>query len=407
VSRQRVVIVGGGQAAGAALRKLRDLQFGGEVVLLSEESHPPYERPPLSKDYLAGAAQDVRLVAPGERANERVHLRSVVVSADPVARTVTCGDGSTIAYDVLLLATGGRPRRLSVPGAELGNVHHLRTAADAASLRRSLQECAHSRAPLLVVGGSWIGLEVAAAARAAGVDVVLLEAGERLCMRTLPPAQARWLERLHRLHGVDVRLHTSLANLGGEGVVGRARLSDGEEMRVGAVVAGIGILPNDALARQCGATVRSGVVVDCHGRTSVPGVYAVGDVTEQECKWHAGPVRIETWHNANAQGEAAAAHIAGAAAPAAAEPPWFWSDQYGRNLQVVGAPLQGDAVLASGGDEDRTLAIHLRGDVVVGGVAVDRPRDMHRLRKLLAGAAPVTPAALRQHGLHASGEAVQ
>jgi 3-phenylpropionate/trans-cinnamate dioxygenase ferredoxin reductase subunit len=393
--------VGGGQAAGAALRKLRELRYEGDVVLVSDERHTPYERPPLSKEYLWRVEQDLRCIAPGCRSNERVLLDLSVVAVDPHAATVTCSDGTVLPYDALLLATGGRPRRLIVPGSGLAHVHHLRTAADALALRSAIERCATTGRPLLVVGGSWIGLEVTAGAREAGIAVVLLEVGARLCARTLPPADAQWLHDLHAARGVDIRLRMSLASLETDsaGALHHAHLSDGTSLDVGAVVAGIGIQPNVALAQQCGALVRTGVVIDAHARTSVPGIYAAGDVAEQPCAWHGESVRMETWDNANRQGEAAAAHIAGTPREAASPPPWFWSDQYGANLQVLGAPLKGDTALSAGGAEaDRRLVIYLRDGIAVGAVSINRARDARRLRKLLAERAPLTGAALAQHG---------
>ena len=402
-SGRRIVIVGGGQAGGAALRRLRELRYAGPVTLISEEGHAPYERPPLSKEYLFGNERELRCIAPGQQPNERFMLGCTVVAADPVTRTLACNDGTHLHYDALLLATGGRPRPLTVPGSALANVHTLRTSSDAAALRESIARCAAIRRPLLVVGGSWIGLEVAAGARAAGVKVVLLELGERLCTRTLPASAAQWLQALHVAQGVDIRLQSSLLRLEGDAAVAAAELSDGSRLEVGAVVAGIGIAPDTALAEQCGALVRTGVVVDAHGRTSVPGLYAAGDVTEQICACHGAAVRIETWDNANRQGEAAASHMA-APEPAAADtaaqvpPPWFWSDQYGMNLQVLGAPGRADRVLSREDGADRTLAIHLHGDIVVGAVGINSAREMRRLRKLLGDGTPLTRASLQAHG---------
>ncbi|WP_038202881.1 NAD(P)/FAD-dependent oxidoreductase [Xenophilus azovorans] len=389
---RRVVIVGGGQAAGAALRTLRQLGYAGQVALVSDEVHLPYERPPLSKEYLWGKEHALRWIAPDAGANARCAIGRTALACDAASRTIALDDGSTLPYDVLLLATGGVPRRLSVPGSGLAGVHCLRSAADAAALRGSIARCAQQQRALLVVGGSWIGLEVAAGAREAGVEVILAEQGERLCGRTLPAAAADWLRDLHAARGVDLRLRTAAVRLDGEdGAVRSAQLSDGTQVQVGAVVAGIGISPNLSLARQLGLHVRSGIVVDRHGRTSAPHVYAAGDVAEQACPWHGAGIRIETWDNANRQGEAAARHIAslddaGAAPDAAghAAPPWFWSDQYGVNLQVLGAPTCGDEVLAGRSDGNGPLFVHLRDGAVVGAVGIDRARDMRRLRKLLA-----------------------
>ncbi|MDM0032521.1 FAD-dependent oxidoreductase [Variovorax sp. J22P271] len=388
----RMVIVGGGQAAGAALKRLRQLGYPGQVTLVSDETNAPYERPPLSKEYLWGAEQELRWVAPGnDRPNERLAIDRTAVAGDARAKTITCSDGAVLPYDFLLLATGGLPRRLAMPGAALENVHCLRRAGDALALRQSIERCVRARLPLLVVGGSWIGLEVAAGARETGVEVVLVEQGARLCGRTLPPLAARWLQSLHASRGVDLRLETSVASLDGDVAVRSARLSDGTVLPVGAVLVGIGIAPNISLASQLGLLVRSGIVVDRHCRTSAPAIYAAGDVAEQACPWHEGAIRIETWDNANRQGEAAATHIAHMASttaePDGAEdsaPPWFWSDQYGTNLQVLGAPTHGDTVLASPPNESEQLFIHLRGDRVVGAIGMNRRHDMRRLRKRMA-----------------------
>lgn len=387
---RRVVIVGGGQAAGAALKRLRQLDYPGPLTLVSDEAQPPYERPPLSKEYLRGVERDLRWIAPGERPNEQLTINRTAVAGDAGARTITCDDGTQLPYDFLLLATGGTARRLATPGAELDNVHYLRRANDAVALRQSIEKCAQARQRLLVIGGSWIGLEVAAGAREAGVEVTVVEQQDQLCGRTLPASAARWLQALHVSRGVDVRLGTSVVSLDGNREVRSARLNSGVLLPVGAVIAGIGIAPNTLLAQRLSVLVRSGIVVDRHCRTSIPEIYAAGDVAEQACAWHENSLRIETWENANRQGAAAATHIAGLAGigmhppvPDHEQPPWFWSDQYDMNLQVLGAPTCGDAVLASPSSESGRLLIYLRGGLVVGSVGINRPHEMRRLRKLL------------------------
>lgn len=401
--RRRVVIVGGGQAAGAALRTLRLLDYPGPVTLLSDEAHPPYERPPLSKEHLQGKEKTLRWIAPGGGPNERLAIGCAAVSGDARARTITCSDGSTIAYDVLLLATGGLPRRLAVPGGDLARVHGLRSASDCVALRQSIERCAQERRRLLVVGGSWIGLEVAASARAAGIEVTLLEQAPRLCGRTLSEEGAHWLHQLHASNGVDLRLNTSIVRIDGDSEAQSAKLSDGSELSVGAIAVGIGITPNIALGEGMGLHVRSGIVVDPYGLTSMPDIYAAGDVAEQACPWHGASMRIETWENANRQGEAAARHIAGVAVePGTARrtaPPWFWSDQYGFNLQVLGAPTCGDAVLTSMTGEHERLFIHLRSGAVVGATGINKTKDMRRLRKLLTERPVVRASDLTAEGL--------
>ncbi|VTU23305.1 Rhodocoxin reductase [Variovorax sp. PBS-H4] len=402
---QRVVIVGGGQAAGAALRRLRQLDYPGPVALVSDEAHVPYERPPLSKEYLSGTERELRWVAPGHRPNERIATERTAVAGDVRTRTISCNDGTALEYDFLLIATGGMPRRLGMPGADLDNVHCLRHASDAIALKESIRRCSRMALRLLVVGGSWIGLEVAAAARGAGVEVTVVEQAEQLCRRTLPCAPAALLHALHAAHGVDLRLRTSVAGLDGGREVRRARLSDGSVLSVGAVVGGIGITPNTSLAQRLGLLVRSGIVVDRHCRSSVPEIYAAGDVAEQACHWHDDSLRIETWENANRQGETAAMHMAALAtgtgepeAPGRAAPPWFWSDQYDMNLQVVGAPVRGDAVLACQSSARERLFVHLRGDLVVGAVGMNKPREMRRLRKLLTERPQLPRSELLQEG---------
>ncbi len=359
----RVVIVGAGQAGGWFAATLKESGFAGDVLLIGDETHPPYERPPLSKDILLGEKppESAHLWPQGHPAEHRSGLRAVAI--DRAARRLQLSDGSTLSYDKLVLATGGRVRRLD----GLPHAHYLRTIDDAIALRAALER----GGSVLVIGGGWIGLEVAAAARKRGCAVTVVEAAERLCARVLPAPISDYLADLHRRHGVEVRLAGSADEALGD-----------------TVVVGIGIVPNVELAEAAGLRVENGIVVDAFGVTSDPDILAVGDVA------NLGGLRLESWANAQNQAIAAAKSLAGAVTPYD-EIPWFWSDQHGVNIQILGVPGREDEIVVRGDPAaDKVSYLFLRDGVVTGLVAVNTMREVRAARMLMQSGRRFDPAVL-------------
>lgn len=392
---ERVVVLGAGQAGGWAAMTLRDGGFAGEIILVGEEPYLPYERPPLSKAILAGqlSVNDASLFPPDVYATKRIEWRrGRVVQLCLEPRRLVFEEGNDLSFDRLIITTGSQVRRLQVAGADLAGVYYLRNLEDAKRLRQILKPGAR----LLVVGGGWIGLEVAATARCLGVQVTLVEYAGQLCARTLDEELARYLEQLHRGQGVDVRLSTSLKSLQGTGRVRVAELSDGSLLPVDAVVVGIGVQPNVELAERAGLAVDDGILVDSHGRTSVTGIYAAGDVSRHPNAFCGHYLRLETWENAQNQAIHVANAMLGMTENEYTEVPWVWSDQYDSNIQLMGfAPTAGDQRVLRGNLEagDFTVA-YLRGDRLWGAVAINQGRELKVMRKLMQSGALVTPEIL-------------
>ena len=331
-----VVVVGGGLAGAGTAGALREQGFEGSITLLAEERHLPYERPGLSKSYLHGEkGLDSLLVHPEEWYAEhdvalRRDTRAVSVRRDE--HLVVLEGGEEVGYDALVLATGSSPRHLDVPGADLDGVLSLRTLDDSDRLRAVLG--AASR--IAIVGGGWIGLEAAAAARKAGVDVAVVESLATPLVRVLGPEVAPVFAELHRAHGVDLRTDVGVASLvGDDGRVVGVRLTDGADLAAEAVLVGVGVTPDVALAAGAGLEVENGVLVDEHLRTSDPAVYAVGDVANA---WHPvlrRRIRVEHWANALNQPAVAASAILGADAVYDRQP-YFYTDQYDLGMEYTG-----------------------------------------------------------------------
>jgi len=391
-----IAIVGAGQAGGWAAQTLRAEGFGGRVVLVGNERHRPYERPPLSKSVLAGEApaETTRLQKPEAFDALNVDWRPGVNATriDRTTKQLHLGDGKTVRYDKLILCTGGRARRLAIPGADLPGVFTLRSIDDAAALGAALV----SGKRLLVVGGGWIGLEVAATACGKGLDVTVVEAMERLCERTVPPEVSGYLLRLHASRGVRVDLGTGIERLeqGADGESLRATLSDGRTLACDLVLAGIGLVANDELAREAGLACEGGIVVDSQCWSSDPDILAAGDVAVWHCERAGRRMRLESWQNAQEQGIAAARSALGIEVNH--QPlPWFWSDQYGINLQIFGMPApQHQAVMRGDPQGDSFVMFFLDGGKVAAALGPNSARDLRFARRLIERGTSVDPQQL-------------
>lgn len=389
-----VVIVGGGQAAAQAAQSLRQGGYDRPITMLCAEPVAPYQRPPLSKKYLSGEMGLDRVVfRPVEAwSAEQVDVRldEPALALDRATRTVTTGRG-VYPYDHLILATGSRVRTLPVPGADLAGVHYLRTTADVDGLRAGF---APGRR-LVIIGGGYIGLEVAAVAARAGLSVTLLEAQERVLARVTAPVVSAFYESVHRAEGVDIRTRTGAAAIEGDGgAVGAVRLSSGEAIGADLVLIGVGILPEQEIAAAAGLACGNGIIVDEAARTSDPLVFAIGDCAERPLFPYGGRGRLESVHNAIEQGKTAAAAILGAPAPAL-EAPWFWSDQYELKLQTAGLFTGHDETVLRGDPESRRFAVfYLREGRLITVDAINSPAEFLASKPLIAKGARLASALL-------------
>lgn len=381
-----VVIVGGGQAGFQVASSLRTGGYAGPVHLISAESAPPYQRPPLSKGLLLRKMDAGRL--PFRQLNFYATsgidlvLGETVSAIDRTARTVTTANGHQFRYDALVLTTGTRVRPLPVPGAELDGVVYLRTLEDSERLRERLEACRQA----VVIGGGFIGLEVAAAARMLAKPVTVLEAAERLMGRVVAPVISQFYAELHRGRGVEVELGARIERLEGEG--GRVQavvMADGRRYPADLVVVGIGVLPNAELAAAAGIACENGILVDEHGRTSDPRVFAAGDCANHPNRYARGRIRLESVQNAIDQARSVAAAILGQDEPYDAVP-WFWSDQYEVKLQMAGLSLGHDAQVVRGDvASGRFSVFYFAGGRLIAIDSVNRAGDHMAGRKLLAG----------------------
>lgn len=387
-----MVIVGAGQAGLQIAESLRTEGYDGPITLLGEEPEAPYHRPPLSKAMLSGTADESQLTIRGPDVLDRKGIRLAtgvpVVGIDRAARRLRLADGREQAYDGLALATGARARPLPVPGGELAGVFALRSLADARRIDAALTGARHA----VVVGGGFIGLEVAAAARKRGVAVTVLEAADRLMARVAVPVLSGFFTRLHETHGVAVERGASVVALDGrEGRVTGVRLADGREFPADLVVVGVGVVPNDGLAADCGLACDGGILVDACSRSSDPAIVAAGDCTVRRDETGGGLLRLESVQNAVEQAKSAAAALMGRERPFVAAP-WFWSDQYDVKLQMAGLPAGHDQTVTRGSpDEGRFSLFHFRNGALVAVDSVNQPQDHMAARKLLDRRVLITP----------------
>jgi 3-phenylpropionate/trans-cinnamate dioxygenase ferredoxin reductase subunit len=379
-----VVILGAGHAGGTAAAVLRQFGHAGPVTLIGEEPIAPYQRPPLSKAWLKGEAdaESLALRPASFYAEQDIAFRAGVraLSIDRQARQVLLDDGASLAYDVLIIATGARPLPLPVPGADLSGVLFLRTAADAEALKAALGP----GRKLVVVGGGYIGLEVAASSRALGAEVTVLERESRLLARVACHALSDFFHGEHERHGVRFELGcTAVAFEGRDGQVSGVVLADGRVLACDAVVVGVGAQPNDEIARDAGLDCTRGVVVDLEARTADPSIFAIGDVSHRPLPAYGRMFRVESVPNALEQARQAASAITGRAPPPG-ETPWQWSDQYDVKLQIAGYPFDVDRLVVRGDPTTARFAVfHLKGNQVQAVEAINAPSEFMAGRLLI------------------------
>ncbi|WP_406086872.1 NAD(P)/FAD-dependent oxidoreductase [Kitasatospora purpeofusca] len=396
--RQRPIVIVGASLGGAkAAQALREAGYTGGIVLIGEEHERPYERPPLSKGYLLGKSSREKIyVHPPEWYAEHdvtLRLGTRVVSIDPAAHTVTLADDGQVEYAKLLLTTGSVPRRLPVPGGDFGGVHYLRRVEDSERISKEFRPGAR----IVVIGAGWIGLETTAAARTAGAEVTVLEAAELPLLRVLGREVAQVFADLHRAHGVDLRFGAQVAELtGADGRVTGVRLGDGTVVPADAVVVGVGIAPDTALAEAAGLEVENGIKTDEHLRTSDPDIHAAGDVANAFHPLLGRHIRVEHWANAVNQPQTAARAMLGEDA-VYDRVPYFFSDQYDLGMEYVGWVEPGgyDRVVFRGDPATREfIAFWLSEGKILAGMNVNVWDVTDPIRTLIRSGRVVDPARL-------------
>ena len=392
------IIAGAGHAGGQTAISLRQAGYDGRIIVCGAEPAPPYQRPPLSKKYLSGELARERVFLRPEsfwsRHDVELRLGNAVRQVDPAQRTVVLDTGGPLPFTDLVIATGSRPRRLDVPGADLGNIFYLRTLEDADAIGNALMKGRR----LAVVGGGYIGLEIASTAKGLGLEVCVIEAADRILGRVTAPEMSDYYTRAHRARGVDVKLSTAVAAFEGDGTVRRVACGT-EAVPADVVVIGIGVVPEVRLAESAGIACDDGVVVDERCATSAAHVYAVGDCTRHPNPILGRSLRLESVHNALEQAKTAAANIAGTSTRYE-QAPWFWSDQFDLKLQMVGISDGYDTIVQRGSmDADDFAMFYLKDGVLIAVDAVNRPREFMACRKLVPERPRIDPARLADESI--------
>ncbi len=378
-----IVVAGGGHAAAQVVDSLRRDGFAGRLVMVCGEPVLPYQRPPLSKKFLAGELDVERLPIRHAAYYETIHcelmLGNPVIAIDAGARKLTLSDGGHLAYDKLVLAVGGHARPLPVPGSDLPGVHVLRTMADVQAIRAKVAPGVR----VAIVGAGYIGLECAATFRKLGLDVTVIEMMDRVMNRVVAPEMSRFYQAEHAGHGVNVLTDRKVSALWGDGSVHAVECTDGTQVPADLVIVGIGLVANTSLAESAGLKCEDGIAVDEHCRTSNPDIYAIGDCCSHPSPRYGRRIRLESVDNAFEQAKSAAANICGKEI-LHDKTPWFWSDQYELKLQIVGLSQHYDNVVLRGDPASRSFSCcYLRGGELIALDAVNHAKDFMAARKMI------------------------
>ena len=396
----RAVVIGASHAAVQLMISLRQHGWEGSITVVSDEDHQPYQRPPLSKAYLAGtvSTEQMALRAPAayEKLGVRFMLSTRVTGLAAESKTLHLDNGETLSFDKLALCTGARARPLPIPGTDLSAVHYLRTLDDV----KGIQASASTAKTAVIIGGGYIGLETAASLSKLGVKVTVLETESRLLKRVASPQVSEFYQRLHTEEGIDIRLNTQAAELTGDGNVARVICADGSAIDADMAIIGIGVIANTELAAEAGLAIDNGILVNEFAQTSHPDIVAAGDCTNHPNPLLNRNIRLESVPNASEQAKAAAASICGIE-KAYAELPWFWSDQFDVKLQIVGMN-QGytDVVVRGDNQEGRSFSVfYLHETTILAADCINRPKDFMLAKKLILQGAKSDPATLSNESI--------
>lgn len=392
--KNTILIAGAGHGAGQVIASLKQHKFDGRIVLVGDEPYLPYQRPPLSKKYLAGELLPERLYfKPASFYDDpqvEVLLDTRIVGLDRVGRIVKTGDGQALRYDKLVLALGSRVRKVPASGGDLPGIHYLRSIADVDAIRNDMSR----GTSVVIVGAGYIGLEVAAVCIQHGLKVTVLEMEDRVMSRVVSPNVSDYYQLQHTNNGVRLLLSTGLAGFEGKRRVRKVLTTDGQALAADFVVVGTGILPNMELAAEAGLDTADGIVVDDRCRTSDPDIYAIGDCTFHPNDIYGRRLRLESVHNALEQAKTAAGNICGVASHYC-QVPWFWSDQYDIKLQIAGLSEGYDKVVLRGEPSGGSFAcFYLADGVLIAVDAINSPREFMQSKKLIADRARPAPDAL-------------
>lgn len=389
MKEQLVAIIGTGQAAFQTAVNLRHEGFSGRIVMSGDEPYLPYNRPPLCKNYLAGLVPEEKLLLRPRSffADSDIEIRTGVIAQRLRLpdRAVDFSDGRSIGFDQLVIATGGRPRQLNIPGADLPQVHYLRTLTDVNRIRKSMV----ANARMVLIGGGYIGLEVGAIARQMGLDVTILEAAPQLLARITGPLVAGFYSELHQKNGVAVHCGTSAASIESAENGVRVVCNSGHAYGADLVIIAVGMEPNIDLALNAGIVCNKGIITDDFCRTSVPDIYAAGDCSEHRSSFYDTQMNLQSVPNAIEQGRTAAAAICGKGKPLK-HVPWFWSDQYDIKLQSAGVMGGHDQIIVRGDPQDRSFAtFYLKGQRLIAIDAINRPEEFSLSKEWIAERTPL------------------